>query len=285
MGYQAKGYPRLASLMAKEKEVAIFRRFDHLNLLSLLSLQSELIQLEVELRIASRADDDSTHGQAIDTSHYTKNFKMLRESGASQYTLLERLRGRLREYNDLAIQIAQINQIEPPMHSQLETLKDWLRDQKLSHPFLQDHEMQTWADDDARLYMCLRPKASEDDSFTHFVSNVLLRSYNYLRPRQTRNGETVDEISGHISYDHHFIRRISNLGTTIVACVTPVLTIFVLNIVPSTNLRILVTLIFTAVFALLIATFSNAKKVEIFAATATFAAVEVVFIGSAIGSK
>ncbi|KAI8307333.1 hypothetical protein K4K59_010923 [Colletotrichum sp. SAR11_240] len=161
-------------------------------------------------------------------------------------------------------------------------LKDWLRDQKLGHPFLQGHEMQTWADDKERLYMCLRPKAPEDDSFTRFVSKFLLRAYNHLRPRQTRHAETVDEISGHISYSHDFIRRISNLGTTILACIMPVLTIFVLNIVHSTNLRILVTLIFTAVFALLIATFSNAKKVEIFAATATFAAVEVVFIGSAI---
>ncbi|KAI8274565.1 hypothetical protein K4K60_009561 [Colletotrichum sp. SAR11_57] len=261
--------------MAKENEVAIFRRFDHLNFLSLLSLQSEIIQLEVELRIVSRVDDDEAQrGLSIDTSQYAKNFKILRESGSSQYTLLEKLRGRLREYNDLAIQ-----------RFQLEMLKDWLRDQKLDHPFLQGHEAQTWASDEARLYMCLKPKMPEDDYFTRFVSNFLLRSYNYLRPRQTRYGETVDETSGHISYDNHLIRRISNLGTTLVACVMPVLTIFVLNIVPSTNLRILVTSIFTTVFALLIATFSNAKKVEIFAATATFAAVEVVFIGSAIGSK
>uniref|UniRef100_L2FEW3 DUF6594 domain-containing protein n=1 Tax=Colletotrichum fructicola (strain Nara gc5) TaxID=1213859 RepID=L2FEW3_COLFN len=279
--------------MAKENEVAIFRRFDHLNFLSLLSLQSEIIQLEVELRIVSRVDDDEAQrGLSIDTSQYAKNFKILRESGSSQYTLLEKLRGRLREYrpnkspkDDLAIQLSQVNQIGPPAGFQLEMLKDWLRDQKLDHPFLQGHEAQTWASDEARLYMCLKPKMPEDDYFTRFVSNFLLRSYNYLRPRQTRYGETVDETSGHISYDNHLIRRISNLGTTLVACVMPVLTIFVLNIVPSTNLRILVTSIFTTVFALLIATFSNAKKVEIFAATATFATVEVVFIGSAIGSK
>ncbi|KAI8306539.1 hypothetical protein K4K61_004396 [Colletotrichum sp. SAR11_59] len=149
------------------------------------------------------------------------------------------------------------------MNSQLEILKDWLRDKKLAHPFLQGYESHTWEGNEERIYMCLRPKAPEDDSFT-------------------RHAETVDEISGHVSYSHDFIRRIGNLGTTILACIMPVLTIFVLNIVHSTNLRILVTLIFTAVFALLIATFSNAKKVEIFSATATFAAVDVVFIGSAV---
>lgn len=101
MVYQLKGYPRLANLMAKENEVAIFRRFDHLNFLSLLSLQSEIIQLEVELRIVSRVDDDEAQrGLSIDTSQYAKNFKILRESGSSQYTLLEKLRGRLREYSE-----------------------------------------------------------------------------------------------------------------------------------------------------------------------------------------
>lgn len=101
MGYQPKGYPRLASLMAKEKEVAIFRRFDHLNLLSLLSLQSEIVNLEAELRVTSRADDGTTQGaQAINASQYAKNFKMLRESGSSQYTILEKIRGKLREYSE-----------------------------------------------------------------------------------------------------------------------------------------------------------------------------------------
>lgn len=101
MSYQPKGYPRLASLMAREKEVAIFRRFDYLNYLSLLSLQSEIVNLEAELRVASRADDASTQGaQAINTSQYAKNFKILRESGSSQYTILEKIRQKLREYSE-----------------------------------------------------------------------------------------------------------------------------------------------------------------------------------------
>jgi len=43
-----RGYPRLADLMGKEKDIAIFRRFDDLNILSLLSLQAEIVQLEKE---------------------------------------------------------------------------------------------------------------------------------------------------------------------------------------------------------------------------------------------
>ncbi|KAH8675104.1 hypothetical protein BGZ61DRAFT_555030 [Ilyonectria robusta] len=270
MGYQPKGYPRLANLMAREKDVAIFRRFDSLNILSLLALQAEIVQLEVELRITTRADDDIVHSastaqgdQAVSPSHYAGNFRLSRDSNSHQFQLLEKIRGKLREY------ISQLNHIGSPVGSQLEMLKDWLRDQNLGHPFLEDHEIETWSDADKRQYMCLQPTATEDDSFSRFVSNVLLRAYHHFVGDRLNTGETVDEISRHASYSRSVVSRISNFGTTILACIIPVLTIFVLNILPSTNTRILVTLGFTVLFATVLAVFSNAKRVEIFAATAT----------------
>uniref|UniRef100_A0A0D2YEH8 DUF6594 domain-containing protein n=1 Tax=Fusarium oxysporum (strain Fo5176) TaxID=660025 RepID=A0A0D2YEH8_FUSOF len=53
----------------------------------------------------------------------------------------------------------------------------------------------------------------------------------------------------------------------------------------TTAQRIGLTVVFTVLFAVILELFTNAKRVEIFAATATFAAVEVVFIGSALNSK
>jgi hypothetical protein len=44
--------------------------------------------------------------------------------------------------------------------------------------------------------------------------------------------------------------------------------------------RIGLVILFTATFSVTLSLFTQAKKVEIFSATATFAAVEVVFIGS-----
>ncbi|KAK2744187.1 hypothetical protein CKAH01_18354 [Colletotrichum kahawae] len=133
--------------------------------------------------------------------------------------------------------------------------------------------------------MCLQPKEGDEDSFTRFTSNIIIWAFHQILGHRLKFGETIDTTSQHVSYSQSSVKRMSNLATTVMASIMPVLTIFVLNIISSTNLRILVTMVFTAVFALLIATFSNAKKVEIFAATATFAAVEVVFIGSALSSK
>lgn len=49
-GVDAPGYPKLADLMARYGEAAIFRRFRSLNLFVLMSLQAELVELEERLR-------------------------------------------------------------------------------------------------------------------------------------------------------------------------------------------------------------------------------------------
>jgi hypothetical protein len=48
--------------------------------------------------------------------------------------------------------------------------------------------------------------------------------------------------------------------------------------------RIGLVIVFTTVFSVALALFTGAKKVEVFSATAAFAAVEVVYIGSTSGA-
>jgi len=102
MAYQPNGYPRLAALMGKEKDVAIFRRFDDLNILSLLALQAEIIDLEKDFRRECRIDDmvgDGQQQQPSSPSRYSENFKLSRENNSAQYRKLKDLHDRLREYS------------------------------------------------------------------------------------------------------------------------------------------------------------------------------------------
>ncbi|KAL8742250.1 MAG: hypothetical protein Q9190_005241 [Brigantiaea leucoxantha] len=180
MVYQPKGYPKVASLMSKEKDVAVFRRFDDLNFLNLLALQAEIIDLEKDLRRECRLDDmasDSSQQQQSEPVYNSENFKLSRESGSAQYQKLKTLRERLMEYNELAIQISRLNTLDDPIPSQLDTLQDWLRDRN-GRPFLTGYEAETWAENKPGLYMCLRPHVAEDsDLFTRYISNVLLGLY------------------------------------------------------------------------------------------------------------
>lgn len=109
MAYQTKGYPKLASLMSNEKEVAVFRRFDDLNILSLLALQAEIIDLDKDLRREFRIADMTSNGsqhqpqQQSDAIHRSENFKLSRESNSAQYQKIKDLRSRLKEYSWLLL--------------------------------------------------------------------------------------------------------------------------------------------------------------------------------------
>lgn len=90
-----RGYPRLAALMSKEKDVAIFRRFDNLSILCLLSLQAEIIQMEKELMIAYRVEDEAVPQEVA----HSANFHLACENNCEQHRKLKMLREMLKEYS------------------------------------------------------------------------------------------------------------------------------------------------------------------------------------------
>ena len=64
------------------------------------------------------------------------------------------------------------------------------------------------------------------------------------------------------------------------SAIIPTVAILTLHFVHRMIHRIGLVIVFTTVFAITLALFTGAKKVEVFSATAAFAAVEVVYIGS-----
>ena len=96
MAPSSRGYHRLAAIMSDDKDIAIFRRFDDLNLLSLLSLQAEILELRQSLRRTCLLDD--IHGQE-DEKKYSSNFKLSRDNNSEQYKRIEALRLKLKDYS------------------------------------------------------------------------------------------------------------------------------------------------------------------------------------------
>ncbi|CAD0089284.1 unnamed protein product [Aureobasidium mustum] len=86
-----QGYHRLADLMGRYPETAIFRRFSSLNMINLLSLQAELIELR------ENCEDVWAKDGGLDNIDEEKLSTFLKDS--SQYKLLLKLRKKLREYS------------------------------------------------------------------------------------------------------------------------------------------------------------------------------------------
>ncbi|KAI0450730.1 hypothetical protein F5B21DRAFT_489794 [Xylaria acuta] len=300
-GVELSGYHRLANIMQQDENFAIFRRFQEINVLQLMSLQAEILDLQTWFQ-HRRSEDDTEHPT------YSGSFQELRQSQSrhipapssarssdtnlplhehsisslSQYELLLRLRKKMSEYNALLLQVSQLSQAPNPNRSQLKELQRWLRDEKGGADFLKATEFNTWEETEPNKYIVMKNTATEDDFLTKLISNVLLIIFHRLIGERWKTGKIIDQRSGLTSYSDTKISRAGSIFAAALSSALPVLAIFVLNRLHSTTARIGVTLAFTTVFALVLAAFSSAKRVEIFAATATFAAVEVVFIGSAI---
>jgi hypothetical protein len=94
---EPRGYHRLADLMGHYPEAAIFRRFGSLNMLNLLSLQAELVDLQVQFRDIWVEDEGSPDDSEKQFSTY---FRTLRKSEDSlQFTMLLDIRKKLQEYS------------------------------------------------------------------------------------------------------------------------------------------------------------------------------------------
>ena len=93
------GYHKLATLMTRDQGIAIFRRFDCINMLSLLSLQAEIQELQEDFW--DQCSRDRTSGLP-EKEMYTFWFQKLRESEkgeSAQYQKLKILREKTREYS------------------------------------------------------------------------------------------------------------------------------------------------------------------------------------------
>src|SRR4051794_2476766 len=71
------GYPRVGALMGTYGEAAIFRNFGTLNMRNLLSLQAEILELQIQLRDIWQEDSTSTDPAAKQLCNY---FRELRKS-------------------------------------------------------------------------------------------------------------------------------------------------------------------------------------------------------------
>ncbi|TRX89113.1 hypothetical protein FHL15_010030 [Xylaria flabelliformis] len=267
-GSELSGYHRLANIMQQDENFAIFRQFREMNIIQLMSLQAEILDLQAWFQ-NRRFEDETEHPT------YSSSFRELRQSQHEQTPDQSSTRSSItshppQEHNALLLQVSQLSQAPKPRKSQLHELQRWLRDEKGGNNFLKVTEFNTWEDPEPNEYIAVKKTATEDDYLTKLVSNILLLIFHRLFGQRWKAGKIIDQRSGLTSYSDTKISRAGNIFAATLSSALPVLSIFVLNNLHSTTLRIAVTLVFTTVFALVLATFSSARRVEIFAATATY---------------
>ncbi|KAF0319230.1 hypothetical protein GQ607_013479 [Colletotrichum asianum] len=268
------GYLTAASWLARDidNETLIFRKFDVLSAANLLYLQSEIIELERRLEsmhLTTLQSDDmdlkdaaSTWETLVEQSRAgTAHF---RQDAKERMDLIRELRERLREYHEMLLLQSQIAQLEHPENRPLAAVR---------HFFEKPHHI-------------LGGKAK---SFLKDSSDlVTLKSPNdmdYLSRFLQRHWVTEKQISGDgVNYFARFNQRSITVTVNLVTLVTAVIfllgPIIALNFVQKRTPKLVLISVFAILFASNIGLITTAKRAEIFAATAAYAAVLVVFVSN-----
>ncbi|PMD62034.1 uncharacterized protein K444DRAFT_525568 [Hyaloscypha bicolor E] len=276
-----EGYPRLAAQMGHYPETGIYRRFASLNSQNLLYLQAELVHLEKKVRQLETA---ASREQGGNKYLYAKDWYWLKvsaEDGENElWQTVQETKAKLKEYNDALLQQVTLSALPEPNAYSLRTLRHWLQERSLGNLALIGEDSKVWGAASEPLnhasdLIVIRGQPTIDRFSKWFVERFLV----WFHRRFWHQVKQLNDIeSGMAVYEDENLIRYTSHATTIVASLLPVISTIILYRVQDIGLRLGITAIFTFIFVFCLAFFTDAQAPEIFAATAAFSAVQVVFI-------
>ncbi|KAL8813738.1 MAG: hypothetical protein Q9223_006968 [Gallowayella weberi] len=239
-------------MMARHGEVAIFRRFDALNLKRLLYMQAELVHLEVELRKIEEEDKNSTDPARACFAYSVYDLKESAYTDKGrQWKRFREVQEKVQAYNGAVLQYLAMRKIARPTPNDVELLREWLERPEGGDFFLRSHKDSTWKSNEG--FFSLDSEQIGRDSLTWLISEKM--------PPSSAEWDGV--------WDYHIdkLEKIANAISTLLAALLPSISILILYFVTQPASRLITISLFSVFFSLILTTVSAAKRVEVFAAT------------------
>lgn len=278
--FYADGYPALAAFIASDTDgsTAIFKRFNRLAARNLLLLQAELASLQEQL---DAFDDEDTRD--LDTLQSLRNwddYKARRKNDQQRMELVSKIRGTLREYREAMIFESTLARLPPPERKAWKAFRlnffHGPSDDVHSFPMLGGSSASLYDDQDdlVQIHATQRPDR---------LTSMALDNFGFLFKDESRNANVPHP---RISYaSGRKIERFVAWFSTLLAAVLLVGAIVALYAVDSDKVKLGLIALFTTIFAASVGLLTNAKRSEIFGATAAYAAVLVVFVSGELGGS
>ncbi|KAH6880395.1 hypothetical protein B0T10DRAFT_495357 [Thelonectria olida] len=277
--FHIDGFPSLAAFVSSDIDgtSAIFKRFNQLAARNLLLLQSELAELEFKLNAYDQEDQQTT--EALQSLRNWEAYKSRHGTDSDRMKLLTQIRTTLREYREALLFESTLASIPPPDRKTLKAFRSFFFHKRPGDgdgfPMIGGHSSAIYdnPDDLVALHSSEAP-----DRLTKFVQN----NFGFLFGEDDVHGDATASSVGYASG-----KKISNFisyVSTIIAALLLVGAILALYKSRSNDLKLGLIGLFTTIFAASVGLLTNAKRAEVFGATAAYAAVLVVFVSGDIGN-
>ncbi|KAE9377658.1 hypothetical protein N431DRAFT_461252 [Stipitochalara longipes BDJ] len=280
------GFPRVASKIASDpdKTTVLFRRFDRLSARNILYLEAEIAELEAQQN-AFDYQDHVAADQTIVESHtswnkferhaHEKNSdgKLKQPGQGAKMELVLKIRKKLKEYHEtLAVHQALLNS-KPPATTTVKAMKAWFLGQTSgetnSIPQLFDSSKKRF--EDPNDLVALRVPADQD-RLSEFILNHFGAFFK------------ADASDGHSTYiREHSLARCMAILSSLLSAVLLFGSIASLYFVHNPYAVLGMLGGWTILFSISVGWLTNAKRDQVFAATAAYAAVLVVFVSGTLG--
>ncbi|KAF2496386.1 hypothetical protein BU16DRAFT_509404 [Lophium mytilinum] len=270
--YYLNGYPSLAHFIAsdRDKSTVVFRRFDRLSARNLLCLQSELAELEAKQDAADQADALGD----IATKQNARNWEQVRQRAKDGGREIERvqlaieIREKLKEYREALMFESTLLSLAPPSQRVLQALRIKFQnitpDDPEGWPTLGGASSNIY--DDGNDLVALRT-APHQDRMTTFVRDRLGIFFTArCRSDPIIQDRPADGLTAYVSETK--VTIFVTILSTIMSAILLVGAIVSLYIVTSQKARLGMIGGFTVLFAVTLVLLTNARRAEVFGASA-----------------
>ncbi|KAF7507455.1 hypothetical protein GJ744_010386 [Endocarpon pusillum] len=276
------GYERLSRLIGTYPELAIYRKFSTLCTRLLLYKQAELQHLENELNIISQIDARDPR-----KSVYTVSWEALNEASPTDGDDLQRQKvleidEKMDKYYSALLKAYQVHSLAKPVECDISFLREWLKRPEGADYSIKGVEAEPWklccaAD----LVSLSRPDTK--DEFAQSLSDKILPWYHHFFGRRQKKSAKSDnsDLDGIWEYRSEVFVALGNIICMMLSSIIPTASIFALHFVKGMIARLAVIAAMSFVFAFVMMVIVRGRRVEVFAATTAFAAVQVVFVDKA----
>ncbi|KAI1332967.1 hypothetical protein F5Y16DRAFT_332 [Xylariaceae sp. FL0255] len=296
---QPQGYHRLAQFMSQRNSV-VLKRFQKLAILDLLYLQAELCHIQDDLEKQAFHDaNEKDSRQFFDRDWWHLHYAEQLGLDGRQGQLVLKMRTKLREFYT-AVQLYQSVASAPNTTEQQRKglyayaynqsaggFCDFLgRDLGNHAPYESVFSAHNRHD-----LLFVGQEQPDNDLVSKLLSGPALKALHHIL-RHFKKPLNANIESGHAERspsslyyysDQHVQFALAIIGSVLSSTV-PTASIVVLFFVKDMLARLGLVTLFTFIFSLVLCLATNAKRYEIFAATAAFASVQVVFVGTTSGS-
>ncbi|KAM5367861.1 hypothetical protein ACJZ2D_009772 [Fusarium nematophilum] len=278
-----KGFDKLASWTAgiPDYEGFVFRRFDRLSARNLQHLESELASLEGKLEDLDR---EAAETGDIESSRARYNWTMFEETSKLKDTLgfrrmkvAQEISSKLKNYDEVLLLQSQIAAIKQPDKYQSAMVQKCFNMGVHPSEFLANSPRLLDGYDYSRLDNPRDLIALNSPPDPDFLSRFLRHHPGIIKSEILPSGEEY--------FNEKHITLAVSVANVVLVAVLLIGAVISLRRAQDEDFRIGLIAVFTVLFAATVGLLTNAKRGEIFASSAAYAAVLIVFISGDLGAS